>query len=742
MANFEIVDQENKIAFLTFSEMVKPIQEKDKVKGYIKFGKRNDFPNELVRYFEEHPEHSAIVGAKARYLYGEGLTPINETQKEYFDKLKEGVNRFETFEQFMEKVSLDCEMFNSFYVQVVTDLAGKPLEYYHLQFSNCRLSEDSSVLYYCDDFSDRTKNIDEFKAYQLGDEAGTYFLKFQYYQPKKNRKEVYVLPEYKGALKEIKSDIDISTFNTNYVMKGFSAGTLVTFFNGEQTPEAKRQIKDKLTKSLTGVENAGEVVINYADKDGQAAQISALNVDDLDKKFEFISKRYQQKIITGHNVTNPELFGIKQEGQLGTRVSLNDSYELFLNTYTKPRQKVLANFIEELIFLKSGVDVQLEFKELKPIGLDLLSAEAIAVQDRSEVRKLLGLKVDEVEETQADKVNKAINALSPLVANKVLESMSEDEIRALAALPPKTAPKLDVNGNPLPIEADSVNSTLTNLTGRQFQGLMRIVSKFDAGKISKEAALALMTSGFGLSNEDALKFLNENDSIEDAPQQFSAEDKQAKILARFDELAEDLNFEFEVLLDEEVHLHSSSDALRYELKASKMAFETVITVTDLDNAVLNALKGNPTISIDELAKMTNKNYLDITESIGRLKQKALVVDSASGLKPTAKADKKETEPVTETEIRTVYYYKLADNAPRTNKEGKVIKTRSFCQDMLKKTSASKAWTFEKIDSMNNEFGMNVWNYRGGFFTNSNTGETTPFCRHVWAAKTIKIVKKK
>ena len=62
--------------------------------------------------------------------------------------------------------------------------------------------------------------------------------------------------------------------------------------------------------------------------------------------------------------------------------------------------------------------------------------------------------------------------------------------------------------------------------------------------------------------------------------------------------------------------------------------------------------------------------------------------------------------------------------------------------MLAKTSKSKAWTFEKIDSMNNEFGLNVWSYRGGFYTNSDTGETTPFCRHVWAAKTIRIIKKK
>jgi hypothetical protein len=438
------------------------------------------------------------------------------------------------------------------------------------------------------------------------------------------------------------------------------------------------------------VENAGEVVINYVEKDGQAAQISALNVDDLDKKFEFISKRYQQKIITGHNVTNPELFGIKTEGQLGTRVSLNDSYELFLNTYTKPRQKVLADFIEELIFLKSGIDIQLEFKELKPIGLDLSNDQDLTVDER---RELKGYK-------------------------------------------PLTAPKVDATGQPVQVEAG--NDALRGLSASENADLYRIIRDYNKGKINEVLALTRVKA-YGLTEAEAKSILGIE---EEAPQQFSAQDVEAKILARFDELAEDLNFEFEVLLDEEVHLHSSKDALQYELKASRMAFETVITVTDLDNAVLNALKGNPTLTIEELAKMTGKTYLDIVQSLNRLKEKALLIDSAKGLTPTDKAIKKETEPVTESEIRTVYYYKLADDSPRTNKEGKPIKSRKFCSDMLAKTSKSKAWTFEKIDSMNNEFGMNVWSYRGGFYTNSDTGETTPFCRHVWAAKTIRIIKKK
>ena len=39
-------------------------------------------------------------------------------------------------------------------------------------------------------------------------------------------------------------------------------------------------------------------------------------------------------------------------------------------------------------------------------------------------------------EAESSKVNDAINSLSPLVANKVLENMTINEVRALASLPP------------------------------------------------------------------------------------------------------------------------------------------------------------------------------------------------------------------------------------------------------------------------------------------------------------------
>jgi hypothetical protein len=48
----------------------------------------------------------------------------------------------------------------------------------------------------------------------------------------------------------------------------------------------------------------------------------------------------------------------------------------------------------------------------------------------------------------------------------------------------------------------SGNTTLTNLTGRQMQGIMRIVKKFNKGELTYEQASVLLSGGFGFSVED------------------------------------------------------------------------------------------------------------------------------------------------------------------------------------------------------------------------------------------------
>jgi len=688
MAKNSIEVVSNNLAFVTFAEEKRPEIKKDWSYDYIKYGKKNDFPNELIRYFEEHAEHGAIVNAKARYLFGKGLKAVNPEQEILANQFLDNANRYETWNDLGKKLALDCELFNSFYLQIITDMSGNPKEFFQLQYAKCRLSECKTKLYFNEDWIKKPSDFKIFELYNKG-EVGTFFTTFKYYQPSKSKWDsIYAKVPYNGCLSEIKSDIDITTFNDSYVKKGFSAGTMVTFFNGEQSPEVKRQIKDRFEQGLCSPDNAGEVVINFADKGGQAAQIQALNVDDLDKKFEFISKRYQQKIVTGHNITNPELFGIKQEGSaLGNRVSIKESHELFLNTYTKPRQETFVTFIENICYSVTNTWIDFEIEQLDAIGYDLTN--------------------------DAD--------------------LTQDERRKLKGYEPLVATKLDANG--IEIKEGAVNSTLTNLTGRQFQGLMRIVSKFDAGKISKESALALMVSAFGLTEADALTFLNENDAVVES--QVKMAEQTNTILAKFKSLAKADYVDFELLFEHDAHIHNSQDALKLELKAHKMYFADALTIsiTELDDAVLNAIQGNPTLTVEQLNALLK---VDVTESLARLNEKGLIETNANGYEATTKGIEKVTNPIDEyvTEIKTIYKYKTKPDAPALLGE-----SRQYCKELLSE-SQSKFWEFEDIDSMSNEFGMNAWDFRGGYYTNPNTNETTPWCRHIWKAQTIKVKTKK
>ena len=688
MAKNSIEVVSNNLAFVTFAEEKRPDIKKDWSYDYIKYGKKNDFPNELIRYFEEHAEHGAIVNAKARYLFGKGLKAVNPEQEILAKQFLDNANRYETWNDLGKKLALDCELFNSFYLQIITDMSGNPKEFFQLQYAKCRLSECKTKLYFNEDWIKKPSDFKIFELYNKG-EVGTFFTTFKYYQPSKSKWDsIYAKVPYNGCLSEIKSDIDITTFNDSYVKKGFSAGTMVTFFNGEQSPEVKRQIKDRFEQGLCSPDNAGEVVINFADKGGQAAQIQALNVDDLDKKFEFISKRYQQKIVTGHNITNPELFGIKQEGSaLGNRTSIKESHELFLNTYTKPRQETFVTFIENICYSVTNTWIDFEIEQLDAIGYDLTN--------------------------DAD--------------------LTQDERRKLKGYEPLVATKLDANG--IEIKEGAVNSTLTNLTGRQFQGLMRIVSKFDAGKISKESALALMVSAFGLTESDALTFLNENDAVVES--QVKMAEQTNTILAKFKSLAKADYQEFELLFEHDAHIHNSQDALKLELKAHKMYFADALTIsiTELDDAVLNAIQGNPTLTVEQLNALLK---VDVTESLARLNEKGLIESNAKGYEATTKGIEKVTNPIDEyvTEIKTIYKYKTKPDAPALLGE-----SRQYCKELLAE-SQTKFWEFEDIDSMSNEFGMNAWDFRGGYYTNPNTNETTPWCRHIWKAQTIKVKTKK
>lgn len=674
-AKFQYIDNKH---MLTFKALPKLTFSEDN-KGYIKYGKDNLYPQELVRLFNEHPEHRAIVNRKARYIWGKGLKAVNEVDKIKVDTFIDNFNRKETLNQTGKKVSLNTELFNGVYVEVITNLQGQPIEMYFLNSANCRISECETKLYFCKNWNKNTqsKDIKCINKFENNGTAGTFFIDFKYYTASASKLEsVYPIAQYQSIVNDINTDVDISTFNKNYVASGFSVNKIINFFNGQPSDEMVHSIERTFKGTYTG-ENGESLMITHSDRDDKAPEVVDVSVEDLAEKFAFTSKRAMKKIFAGHEMA-PELFNIKfDESFLSGSPDLLILQELFVKGYIEPRQTDLLEFLSYLSFLKTGEYLEMMFEPISLIGADLSNDQ----------------------------------------------DLTKDERRKLKGYEPLVAVPTDVNGKPLPIVATQTNDSLKGLSAADNADMYRIVRDYSKGKINEHLAVTRLTA-YGIDETQAKKILGIEVKMS------SDNDPVLMALSKCGRIEDPSTYT--VLKRERVR--NSNEALKYERQIMKFADALLITIQELDSAVLNALQGNPTMTINELVDITQTDFYKVEKSIARLIEKGLLEDTTKGFKPTEKALDKKTEPIVSDEIYTVYKYEVNEDKPSLLPGGK---SRAFCSKLM---ALNNEYTFEEIDGirlegMENVAGSNIWDYRGGYFYNRSTGITDPDCRHLWMAET-------
>jgi DNA-binding MarR family transcriptional regulator len=228
---------------------------------------------------------------------------------------------------------------------------------------------------------------------------------------------------------------------------------LISFNNGTPSEEEQRTIERRMRDKFAGEANAGKFIINFNNDPAKAPTVLDLSASDLDKQFDLLNKTIQQEIFSGHRITSASLFGISTEGALGARNEMRTAYEIFQNTYVNGKQQFIERWFAYILPL-FGIDDEFHIQPTEPLGFEFSEQIIAANMTQDEIREKLGLPmiVQKLETSQQDVIN-GINSLSPLVANKVLESMTANEIRALIGLVPK-AEGQDI-GNPASPQAFS-----------------------------------------------------------------------------------------------------------------------------------------------------------------------------------------------------------------------------------------------------------------------------------------------
>lgn len=662
------MDNQYKVIELKFDRALQPVFTEKKNKGYVEFGEVNNYPEYLLSLYNESPKHGAIVKGKTTYIYGRG-----------FEDKGKANSRGESWNDILKKCVKDDELFRGYYLQIIWNRVKQISEVYHIDFSNVRVSKNLSFFYIKNDWSDWKEKPREYPQFNVNEPYGSQIYYKREYNPTSS---IYPLPSYFQGLNYIESDIEVSRHILGNAKQGFVGSTLINLNNGDPiNEEHKGEVEKGLLKKFTG-DSGKRVVIMFNKSKENSADILNLGTTMLTKEdFTNINNLIQQEIFASHQITSPSLFGIKTEGQLGGRTEIRDAYEIFNNTYVQERQEEFNSIFTDFRNLK-GEFGEFNIVPLEPLKFEFTENIMVANLTQNEIRELMGRE--------------------PLQNGTV----TSDGSQAIIEQPVQQ------------VETPMSNDAIKNLSGRQYQNVMRIVRQFGNGKLTKEQAALMLKNGFGFTDNDVNTFLglDNNPLTDDEVQKFSmSEDEQ--MIEYFANCGE---YDYNEISFEEARINFADDLTQTQINVLDL-------ITKDKNITPNVISKTLKIDTDLVNEIIDDFIKRKIVSITKSNVNATPVYEV--LQPVSELTNKKPK-ITKLYIR----YKYEWRAGFSDKDMKT--SRPFCLKMREMSNAGKSWSRSDIESLSVALGYSVWERRGGWYTMSD-GEQRESCRHIWTSKLMK-----
>lgn len=665
------------IKFLKFDQVPLPIYKEVKGKDYIFYGERNDYPNYLLRIYNNSAKHNAIVTGKVDYISGNGWAVKTDDEMEkakVFGMINKVNQKEESLNELTNKLVTDLTIFGGYYLQVIwTKATGEIAELYHVDYYKVRTNADNTEFYVSDNWikNDNLNPRPDFETYPAFDPNNTTGSQILYFKEYRAGVNTYSLPDYRGAISYIELDISIGEYHLNTINNGMFSSKLINLNGGKVSQEEEDRIEKQFQNKFSGSKNAGKFMLAFNDSKENEPSIIDLSGTELDKHFDLLNLTVQQEIFSGHKITSPMLFGIKTEGQLGGRSELRDAYQLFQNTYINAKQRALEETINYL-YKFNDVTAKLELKPTEPISFEFSEAIISANMTQDEIREKLSLPaIEKVESDSSKEVINALNSLNPTILQKVMENMSKDEIRSLI-------------GFKIPSEVSIPTQPLETVEGLEFSDHMHLTCSHTK---SDDEILALF-EGKGFSRD-----------------------------------------RFKVIQNDRMVFSSTMDEfVKQELFAEYM-------LNEVQRKILQQIQNDPKATVPQIAKATGIDEASVIGRINTLIDDNVLTEDISRvgevsrkITKTGEAAIKRLTPVTS--FKVLYSYEERPNVPVA-----ASGSRPLCE-MLYKGGNSMLFTREEIQNISNQLGYSVFQLCGGWYRNPNTGRTTPFCRHEWRRNVV------
>ena len=381
------------ISVIHFAEYNLPTISETQNKDYINFGVDNLYPQYLLELYNGSSINNAIIKGVSAMIYGEGLDATDREESDFKKESWLSLNGLlhKSQKDVLKCLAFDLKLFGMCYVNAVWNKPRtKIVEIRHIpaQYMRSGKSDASGYVneyYYSADWSNARKNKPRaYKSFSSEDRTeASQVLCIKDYSP---GSFYYATPDYQGSTSYIQLDMEIAQFHLSNIKSGMFPSMAINMANGIPTREERRTIERQINAKFGGSGNAGKILLTFNDGKDTAPEIIPINANDNSESYQFLSTETTSKVLTGHRVTSPLLFGVKGEGSgFGNNADeLRDSYSLFNNTVVKPFQNTLLSGLEPL-FHANDINLDLYFKTLKPA--DFIDLENVGKLDEDEQEK-------------------------------------------------------------------------------------------------------------------------------------------------------------------------------------------------------------------------------------------------------------------------------------------------------------------------------------------------------------------
>jgi len=374
--------------------------------GWIPFGDSNLFPSVLNQLVYSSPLHGSIVDYKTNAVVGGGieLKTSTTTPQELLE-----LYTFEKKSRLKKTVRITTEQLivhNRVYFKLYFDEKMKLNRIENVSPDKVRRGRDPQSYFVCDDWSSRIDVMSIKRYHPTCTDRCQLFV----YEVECLGQEWYPLPKYTSALNFAYLSGELSYFAKSNIQNSVFPSFAMMFPKRPQSEEEKNVLRNTIDK-MKGAANAGKAVAFFANSQDQLPKIESIPTNQNDKLFQEASGLNTEQICFAHTI-DPILMGVRTTGSLGSGSDIKQAYVIFEKNVVMPlREQVVDIFNDILRIAKINADFTIN-------NFQIINETIVEI------------------EGDASKTSDALNSLSPLVATKVLEQMTTNEVRALASLPP------------------------------------------------------------------------------------------------------------------------------------------------------------------------------------------------------------------------------------------------------------------------------------------------------------------